>query len=181
MSDTNTVEYKTNPTTTEKYVQKDGTFRVYLIEFGGQFDGLHYHAPQFEPDVSDTATDEEKNTAASSALNDAVAKYGAWKVNYLFNNALLGNVRTKVLNSRIPKYEDKAANEAAIKKMVAETPEVFTLEDAENFMPGEREISYAGYMNLAKKARAEKRFDDMKNFMLKAMEIAEREQAMAGV
>jgi len=170
----------------ETYVQREGTMRIYLAEFGGQYKGLRYNVPQFVANVADDVSPdtedgkkliEEKNM---KAVADMANKYGWEKVCYLANTALGQNTRNKVTSTRIPHFEDKAAESAKLQELIANNPEIFTVEEAEAFIPGVREITSNGFIALAKEAKKNGNMELFKTYMAKAMDAAEREALLQG-
>ena len=164
--------------TGENYIQREGTERIYLNEFGGASKGLQYHIVQFVPAIPSDATDEQKEQLFFNALQQAGSRYGNEKVLDLFNVALAQNVRTKVLNSRVPSFKDEKATKDAVANLVKTNPCIFSVEDAIAFVPGVREISYNGYLNLSKLANKEGNSDKAEEYLMKAVEVLSRQRAM---
>jgi len=174
-----TPEYLVDETSGEKYIQLEDGLRIYRAGFTGAMKGLEYHYPQFSTSTSDEATEEEKNKEAAAALAGAIKKYGADKILYLFNTALGNNVATKIRNSRIPLVkDDDEENKRIIANLVTKDPLRFSVEDAVNFQPGEREISYAGWLNKAKEAGKKGNRELAIKYGKKAFDVLMRDQVI---
>lgn len=171
-------DYIENKETNEKYVQGEGCLRLYLTDFSGELKGISYHRPQFVNPVDDSASDEEKEKGATEAVTQLIAKYGNLAVLNGFNSYLSNNVRAKVVNSKIPKFEDEAARVAAIAAIAQNSPVVFTVEDAINFKPGERELSLSGIMKQIVACNKNGQFEEARKWMMKAMELNSRQEEL---
>ena len=88
-------------------------------------------------------------------INAAIQKYGLENILGIINSYLVLNCRIKVKNA-IPDFKKNEAEENAwFTRKQAEKPDLFlfTLDDAQKWIPGEREYTPMGYFKLAKEAK----------------------------
>ncbi len=141
-------------TSQEEYKESNG-LRLYKDRFE-KLPGSEVWIPQFE------------------SLDALASHYNHKQILSLVNAALNSQTRIKAKN-RIPEFKDTAAADAYKAEVKANGKTLYTESDALNFVPGERELSFAGMMNLAKKLKAEGKISEARALLVRAMELAEAE------
>lgn len=109
---------------------------------------------------------------------DAITSvYGPDTVLKLVNAALNSNLRVKARN-KLPEFADEDTRKAWLEKVKANGELVLSELDAINFVPGDRELTAAGYQRLARQAKAAGKIEEARMYLRKAMQANERELAM---
>jgi hypothetical protein len=105
---------------------------------------------------------------------DALAKYSEDVVLRLINSKLAASMRVDA-GSQLPKYEKPEQQKVEWAKIKLTNPLLITEADAESYIPGERELSYDGYINSAKRAAKDGDKAEAMRLLKKAQELLEAE------
>ncbi len=169
-----------------EYIQQDSSLRIYRHTYGGALKGFFFHYPQIVADLADIGKDSDEDKAkreelSAVALSEAAKRYGNEKVLDLFNTALSSNARTKVLNCRVPGVKDPEETKKLIEALRSTNPELYTIQEAIEFVPGEREKTLGYFLNMCKKYTKEGKHELANSMLLKAAETVARAQQIAAV
>jgi len=131
------------------YVRDTDGARFHLKEFRGDFkknptgnDILRFYVRQFNKEVPTGATPEVVAQTHLDAVQDFISKYGPKIALDMLNEKLHSLVRLKV-KTKIPTCKDEAAANNMVINLAASKPHaiIFDADDADKYLPGEREIT----------------------------------------
>ena len=145
----------------EAFVQREG-YKLVVGEFGGKTKGLAFYHAQ------------------ADSIEYAIEKYGADVILACVNNELRNGTKRRVTGTKVPKFEDEKATAKAIEGLKAK-PILFSQEEAEAFVPGERERSFGGVVKDIKAAKAAGNFDKVTELMEELHLVMDRDRERSGL
>lgn len=146
------------PIETEEAIKIDkGDYFLQEETFGGEKTGFKFFIIQF------------KTVAA------VLAKYSEDVVLKLINSRIASAMRVDAGN-KLPKYPgDESKEKVEWAKLKLTQPVLTSESEAEGYIPGERELSYEGYINAAKRAMRDGDKAEARRLLQKAQEILDAE------